>query len=70
MFIFTTLFAATFKTSIGDWKVPAEGIHTVYILNLINVIADEVNGVNRGDTTSKRILWSENSHHDEFCFLN
>ena len=66
VFIFTTLFAGTFKTSIGDRKVPAEGIHTAYILNLMNAIADGVNVVNHSDTTSKRIVRYENSYHDEF----
>ena len=58
--------SAPMKTSIGDKKMPAEGIHTAYFLHLMNGIGDGTNGVNCGDKHPKRIPWSAKSYHAEF----
>lgn len=46
--------------------MPSDGVHTAFILHLMNGIADATNGVSSGDNHPKRIPWTENSYHEQF----
>ena len=46
--------------------MPQEAYHNAYVLWLLNDIADEINGDNREDTTSRRSQWTCTSYHDQF----
>ena len=46
--------------------MPSDGIHTAFILQLMNGIADGFNGVSFGDNHPKRTPWTANSYHKDF----
>lgn len=68
MFRFVDLLArsnGTFSTSIGERKIPQSGVHTAFVIHLMNGIADATNGTD-DDRNCRRISFSDNSYHEEF----
>lgn len=60
-------FTGSFETSVGLKTMSSQGIQTVFILKLMDGVADAMNGIHSNDWPhARRIPWINESYHTEF----